>query len=188
MTAFGRIALLLLALTSLHAADSPAQPLSGFARNIDGTTVELGTYTGRVVLVVNVASRCGHTRQYSQLQAIHQRYGGRGLVVLGFPCNQFGGQEPGTEAEIKAFCEQRFAVTFPLFGKIDVNGEHAHPLYKYLTSDGVPITDQGPVKWNFEKFLIDRTGRLVARYRSRVAPDAPEVIEAIEAALGPTDE
>ena len=185
MTARGWIARMLVAATLFHTAACGAQPLSGTARAIDGSTVELSTYTGRVVLVVNVASRCGLTGQYRQLQELYAKYGSRGLTVLGFPCNQFGKQEPGTEADIQTFCETRFAVTFPLFSKIDVNGEQAHPLYKRLTADNLPIADTGPVKWNFEKFLIDRAGRVRARYRSRVAPDAPEVIEAIEKALGP---
>ncbi len=182
------IAAPIIVMTSLNAAELPAHPLSGTAKSIDGEIVELGSYTGRVVLVVNVASRCGFTKQYRQLQSIYETYEDRGFVILGFPCNQFGRQEPGTEEEIKSFCEQQFGVTFPLFSKIDVNGERAHPLYKYLTSDRVPIQDQGAVKWNFEKFLIDRTGRVIARYRSRVAPDAPEVISTIEAALGPVSE
>ena len=157
--------------------------MSSSARVIDGATIDLNTYAGKVVLVVNVASRCGFTRHYRELQATHEKYEKRGLVVLGFPCNQFGKQEPGTDAEIKAFCQKKFGVTFPMFSKIEVSGEQAHPLYVYLTSKDVPIDDRGPVKWNFEKFLIDRNGKLIARYRSRVKPDASEVVEAIEKAL-----
>lgn len=169
----------------LHGADAPTGPLSVAATGIGGDEIQLGAYTGKVVLVVNVASRCGFTKQYAQLQSLHETYAKRGLVVLGFPCNQFGGQEPGTEAEILSFCQRTFAVSFPMFGKVDVNGEHAHPLFKILTSQDAPIEDRGPVKWNFEKFLIDRSGKLAARFRSRVSPDAPELVEAIESALGP---
>ncbi len=157
--------------------------LSGAATTIDGKAVRLEDYAGKVVLVVNVASRCGFTRQYRELQALHEKYGERGLVVLGFPCNQFGGQEPGTEADIKTFCETKFGVTFPLFAKVEVNGENAHPLFRRLTADDAPFADRGPVKWNFEKFLIGRDGAPIARFRSRTAPDAPEVIAAIEKAL-----
>ncbi|MCA1809153.1 MAG: glutathione peroxidase [Kiritimatiellia bacterium] len=178
------MAIYLFAWTALQAVELPDDPLSVAATRINGETVQLGVYTGKVVLVVNVASRCGYTKQYRQLQSIYEKFAERGLVVLGFPCNQFGAQEPGTDAEIQAFCQKKFAVSFPMFSKIDVNGEHAHPLYQYLTSGSAPIDDRGPVKWNFEKFLIDRTGRVIGRFRSRVTPDAPEMINAIETALG----
>lgn len=171
---------------ALHAADTPAKPLSGTVTSIDGTPVDLATYSGKVVLVVNVASRCGFTKQYAQLQELCTTYETRGFVVLGFPCNQFGAQEPGAESEIKSFCETRFGVSFPMFSKIDVNGEHAAPLYRYLTSTRTPVPDQGPVKWNFEKFLFNRNGEVVGRYRSKVSPDATHVREAIEAALNET--
>lgn len=157
--------------------------LVGPARTIEGQEIQLQEFAGKVVLVVNVASRCGFTRQYRELQAVYDKYRDKGLVVLGFPCNQFGGQEPGSEAEIRAFCESRFGVTFPLFAKVDVNGENAHPLFRRLTAADAPFEDRGPVKWNFEKFLIGRGGVPIARFRSRVAPDAPEVLAAIEKAL-----
>jgi glutathione peroxidase len=130
-----------------------------------------------------VASRCGYTKQYKQLREIYEKYESRGFVILGFPCNQFAGQEPGTNEEILFFCETKFSVNFPMFAKIDVKGEKAIPLFKYLTSDNPPFKDQGPVKWNFEKFLFNRKGEVVARYRSRTTPDDPQVIAAIEAAL-----
>jgi len=165
------------------AAGAAERVLSGAATTIDGRAVKLEDYAGKVVLVVNVASRCGFTRQYRELQALHEKYGERGLVILGFPCNQFGGQEPGTEADIKTFCETKFGVTFPMFSKVDVNGDNAHPLFRRLTAADAPFADRGPVKWNFEKFLIGRDGVPIARFRSRVAPDAAEVTAAIEKAL-----
>ncbi len=180
------LGVLMITMTSaVHAADNQTTPMIGtVSSSIDGSPVDLGIYAGKVVMVVNVASRCGYTKQYKQLQEIFTKYESRGLVILGFPCNQFGAQEPGTESEIAAFCEKRFGVTFPMFAKIEVNGENAAPLYKYLTSDRTPIRDQGPVKWNFEKFLIDRDGKLIGRYRSKVAPDDATVIAAVEKALG----
>ncbi len=170
--------------TAVLAADIETKPLMGTVMSIDGKPVELGSYTGKVVLVVNVASHCGFTKQYEQLQKVYEKYQERGFVVLGFPCNQFGQQEPGSEAEIKTFCEKTFSVDFPMFSKIDVNGENASPLYQYLTSDTIPLSDQGPVKWNFEKFLFNRNGDLIGRYRSAVEPDDAELIKAIETALG----
>jgi glutathione peroxidase len=164
-------------------ANMDESPLQGMVKDIDGKEVDLAQYQGKVVMVVNVASKCGFTKHYEPLQAIYSKYKDKGLVVLGFPCNQFGGQEPGTEAEIKAFCEDTYSVSFPMFSKIDVNGDSASPLYKYLTSEKLPLEDQGAIKWNFEKFLFGKDGKIIARYRTRTSPDAPEVIEAIEAAL-----
>lgn len=184
MRYMGWMAVLALVAASLMATEEPSNPLAGVVKNIDGEDVNLADFGGKVLLVVNVASRCGHTKQYKQLQELHEKYAERGLVVLGFPCNQFGGQEPGTEAEIKEFCESNYSVSFPLFSKIEVNGDNALSLYKYLTSDEVPIEDRGPIKWNFEKFLLGRDGTVLARFRSRVSPDAPQVVEAIEDALG----
>lgn len=169
--------------TGAIAAEIPEKALTGTVTDIDGKNVDLGIYAGKVVLVVNVASRCGFTKQYAQLQALYDTYAERGLVILGFPCNQFGWQERGTELEIKAFCEETFGVTFPMFGKVDVNGDDAIPLYRYLTSDQIPLEDKGRVRWNFEKFLVGRNGRLLARYRSGTVPDDPKVVAAIEAAL-----
>lgn len=164
-----------------NAPDHPilAQQMTSLA----GEPVELSRYRGKALLIVNTASQCGATPQYADLQKLHEKYKDRGLVVLGFPCNQFGAQEPGTEAEIATFCEENYGVTFDMFAKIDVNGEKAAPLFRYLTSKESGLEDAGPVKWNFEKFLISRTGEPVARFRTRVEPDSPEVIEAIEAAL-----
>lgn len=178
-------AALAVSLTGIQNAQSaPAkQALSGKVKAIDGTSVDLKTYAGKVVLVVNVASRCGFTSQYKQLQALHTKYAERGLVVLGFPCNQFGKQESGSNKKIQRFCKATFGVSFPMFSKIKVNGRTAPDLYTYLTSDKIGVADKGPVKWNFEKFLIDRTGKVIGRYRSPVKPDDKLVIKTIERAL-----
>ena len=152
-------------------------------KTIDGKEVNLEDYEGKVVLVVNVASQCGLTPQYNGLQSLYKKYEEKGFVVLGFPCNQFGSQEPGTEAEIKQFCTSKFNVTFPMFSKLDVNGEGASPLYKYLTSKNVEPAGSGKVSWNFEKFLIDRDGQLVNRFSPRTAPDDAELVKAIESEL-----
>ena len=152
-------------------------------RTIDGEEKSLADYRGRPMLIVNVASQCGLTPQYSGLQKLHETYGERGLVVAGFPCNQFGAQEPGTEDEIKTFCETQYSVTFPMFAKLDVNGDSAHPLYQWLTSQDVAPEGKGPVKWNFGKFLIGKNGELLARFSPKTAPDAPDLTNAIEAAL-----
>ena len=175
----------ILAIAASAAGETDHCPLCDTATAIDGELVSLDRYIGNVVLAVNTASKCGFTPQYGPLQDIHEKYRERGLVVLGFPCNQFKNQEPGTEEEIMEFCRTEFGVTFPMFSKIDVNGDDAHPLYAYLTSDSLPVEDRGAVMWNFEKFLFDRTGRVIARFLTRSSPDSPEVIEAIETALGP---
>ena len=144
----------------------------------DGTETTLGAVAKGAVLVVNVASACGFTKQYAALEALYESYRARGLEILGIPCNQFGGQEPGTDEEIAEFCQKNFGVTFPLGAKVDVNGTGAHPLFAELTGHGA-----SPVKWNFEKFLISADGSLLARFASAVTPDAPELVAAIEAAL-----
>lgn len=158
-------------------------PLQFTMNDIDGNPVDLSQYKGKVVLIVNVASKCGHTKQYKGLQKLYTDHHEKGLVILGFPCNQFGGQEPGTEEEIAAFCEEKYGVTFPLFSKVDVNGKDAAPLFQYLTGDSAPLADKGPVKWNFEKFLINRQGELVQRFRSKVTPESEVLVTAIDAAL-----
>jgi len=140
--------------------------------DISGKKVSLAqNYAGKVVLVVNVASKCGYTPQYKGLEALHAKYSAKGLAILGFPCNQFGGQEPGTNQEIQQFCQAKFNVKFDLFDKIDVNGDKASPLYKYLTGPDISVQDKGAVKWNFEKFLIGKDGQVIARYRSAVKPE-----------------
>ena len=165
------------------ADDSHECALNFKAKNIDGETVDLEDYEGNVVLVVNVASKCGLTPQYAQLQSLYEEYEKKGFVVLGFPCNQFLSQEPGTEADIKQFCSTKYNVSFPMFSKVDVNGDDAAPIYKYLTSKDVEPKGKGSVSWNFEKFLIDREGNLINRFEPRTKPDDPAIVKAIEAEL-----
>jgi glutathione peroxidase len=154
----------------------------GFTMNrIDGTPQDLGAYRGRVVLIVNVASRCGFTPQYAGLERLYERYRERGFVVLGFPANDFGNQEPGPNAEIAKFCRSKYGVRFPMFEKISVRGEDMHPLYRRITSLPAPLG--GPVKWNFQKYLLDRGGAVVARFPSATSPDAPELVTRLEALL-----
>jgi glutathione peroxidase len=152
-------------------------------RNIDGEEVSLSTYSGKVALVVNVASQCGLTPQYAGLEELYGAYKDKGFVVLGFPCNQFGAQEPGTEAEIKTFCETSYGVSFPLFHKLEVNGDGAHPLYAWLTAQPTEPEGPGPIQWNFGKFLIGKDGRILARFKPTTAPASERVVEAIERAL-----
>jgi len=140
--------------------------------DIDGNEVSLNEYKGKVVLIVNVASKCGYTKQYTGLQAIYEKYKDQGFVVLGFPCNQFGGQEPGTEKEIKEFCEANFNVTFPMFSKIDVNGDNTHPLYKYLKSNAKGTLGTQDIKWNFAKFLVNKNGVVQDRIGTQTTPES----------------
>jgi glutathione peroxidase len=153
------------------------------ATTIDGDKRSLRDYAGKAVLVVNVASQCGLTPHYAGLQELYKNYGDRGLVVLGFPCNQFGNQEPGTEKEVKTFCETKFGVTFPMFAKIDVNGDTRHPLYAFLTEQPTQPDGPGDIQWNFAKFLIDRTGKVAARFAPTAKPVSDEIVSAIEKIL-----
>ena len=153
------------------------------AKTIDGSDKALKDYAGKALLVVNVASRCGLTPQYEGLQALYQQYRARGLEVLGFPCNQFGAQEPGTEDEIKTFCDTRYNVTFPLFAKLEVNGGGRHPLYAFLTAQPTQPDGPGDIVWNFAKFVIDKQGKVVARFSPTVTPSDPELVQTIERAL-----
>jgi glutathione peroxidase len=172
------VVILIFQVISAGAADSIYDiPL----KDIDGKDTSLKPEQGKVLLIVNVASKCGFTPQYTALEALYQKYKDRGLVVLGFPCNQFGHQEPGTDAEIKQFCSSKYNVTFPMFDKIEVNGANRHPLYVMLAGKNSPFA--GDIKWNFTKFLIGQDGKILKRFNSPVKPDAPEVIQAIEAAL-----
>lgn len=150
-------------------------------KTIDGIERSLQSYAGHVLLLVNVASKCGLTPQYAQLEALHQKYHVAGLRVLGFPANNFGAQEPGTEAEIQEFCSLTYNVTFDLFSKISVKGDDIHPLYAYLT--GLPAPLGGDIEWNFGKFLVGRDGTVIARFPATTKPDDPQVLAAIEAAL-----
>lgn len=148
---------------------------------LDGSEEPLSTYEGKVRLLVNVASKCGLTPQYEALERLHETYGERGFTVLGFPANNFGGQEPGTHEEIAEFCSATYGVKFPMFSKISVKGDDIHPLYEYLTTLPEPLG--GEVQWNFQKYLVDRQGKVVHRFGPRTTPDDPEVIAAIEALL-----
>ena len=161
---------------------NPATSVHDFtATSIAGEPVALGGYRGKVLLIVNTASACGFTPQYKGLQALHERYADRGLVVLGFPCNQFGAQEKGSDEEIASFCDLKFGVTFPLMHKIEVNGDGAHPLYRWLTSEAPGVLGTKSIKWNFTKFLVGRDGQVIRRYAPQ---DKPEKLAAdIEAAL-----
>jgi glutathione peroxidase len=150
-------------------------------KDIDGKDTSLKTYAGKPMLIVNVASKCGFTPQYTALEATYRKYKDQGFVVLGFPCNDFGSQEPGTLTEIKEFCTSKFDVTFPMFDKLHVKGKEQHPLYLLLSGPESPFP--GDVKWNFGKFLIGRDGKIIARYDSKVTPDSPELTKAIETAL-----
>ncbi len=152
-------------------------------QTLDGSEADLHDQQGKAALIVNVASKCGLTPQYEALERIHERYADRGFSVLGFPCNQFGGQEPGSSEEIATFCSTTYGVTFPMFAKIDVNGEDRDPLYRELTETPDPEGEAGDIQWNFEKFLVAPDGKVVARFRPMTDPEAPEVIEAIEANL-----
>jgi glutathione peroxidase len=171
-------ALTLFSITTMHAADSLYDlPL----KDIDGKAASLKPEQGKVLLIVNVASHCGFTPQYAALEATYQKYKDQGLVICGFPCNQFGGQEPGTDAEIKQFCTATYNVTFPMFDKLDVNGDNRAPLYVLLAGKDSPFP--GNIHWNFTKFLISRDGKIINRFDSKVKPDSAELTKAVEAAL-----
>jgi len=152
------------------------------AKTIDGKTKKLADYKGKVLLIVNTASRCGFTPQYKGLEELHRRFAKRGFAVLGFPCNQFGEQEPGAESEIAEFCETNYGVTFPMYTKVDVNGENAHPLFRYLTSAKPGLLGSEAIKWNFTKFLVGRDGKVIERYAPTTKPE--DIAADIEKALG----
>ncbi len=154
------------------------------AKSIDGEDVKLSVYSGKVLLIVNVASKCGFTGQYAGLQALYEKYEKRGFVILGFPSNDFLRQEPGTDAEIKSFCTLKYGVTFPMFSKIVVKGDGIHPLYEFLTSEDTNPEYAGAISWNFNKFLVTREGLVAGRFGSRTKPDAKDLTDAIESALG----
>jgi len=164
---------------SVEAFD-PGSVLDFTVRDIDGNDVKLSKYKGDVILMVNVASKCGYTPQYEGLQAIYKKYHDQGFYVLGFPANNFGGQEPGTNTEIKEFCESKFHVTFPMFAKISVKGDDIDPLYKFLTDKKTNGEFGGDITWNFNKFLVDRSGKVVARFSSKDTPESEAVTSAIE--------
>src|ERR1041385_9153913 len=189
---FGRfawVALILIATASISIASRNADPTGGTMmtslydftlKDIEHKEINLGQYRGKVLLLVNVASRCGYTPQYEGLEKVYLQYKDRGLVILGFPANNFFSQEPGTNEEIKTFCSLKYNVTFPMFAKISVKGADTHPLYKYLTDKQTDPDFAGEVKWNFNKFLIGRDGHIIGRFEPPVKPESPEVTQAIE--------
>jgi len=147
--------------------------------SIDGRPAPLSAYQGKVVLIVNVASRCGFTPQYAGLEALYEKYKDRGFAILGFPANNFGGQEPGTNEEIKTFCSTKYNVTFPMYSKISVKGDDQAPLYRFLTDKQANPATGGEIQWNFTKFLVDKNGKVVARFEPKVTPESPDVASAI---------
>jgi len=152
-------------------------------KTLDGEPASLGDLAGNTLLVVNVASKCGLTPQYTGLERLHERFAGRGFSVVGFPCNQFGGQEPGSAEEIQQFCSTTYGVTFPMFEKIEVNGPRRHPLYTELTAVPDASGEAGDIQWNFEKFLVGPDGAIIGRFRPLTEPEDPEIVAAIEASL-----
>jgi glutathione peroxidase len=179
--------LILTLIVFLAAGATAAQAASIYdftMKSIDGQPVSLKTYSGKVVLLVNVASRCGFTPQYAGLEALYEKYKDRGLVIVGIPANNFGSQEPGTNDEIKKFCSSKYNVSFPMMAKVSVLGDDKTPLYQFLTDKSQDPQFGGDIKWNFTKFLVDRKGNLVARFEPNVTPDSAEVQTAIESALG----
>jgi len=175
--------LALLAQTAAARTERPMNPTGVYTytlKTIDGSEKKLAEYKGKVTLIVNVASFCGYTKQYAGLEALYRKYKDRGFVILGIPANNFGAQEPGTEEEIKDFCSRKYDVTFDMFSKISVKGDDQHPFYKYLTAD---TEFKGDVEWNFTKFLVDKTGTVVARYKSKVTPDDADLAKKIEELL-----
>ena len=163
--------------------DHPVSPLDFKLKSIDGKDFDLSQFKGKAVLLVNVASKCGLTPQYEALESVYEKYQDKGFVIVGFPANNFGGQEPGTEAEIKQFCSSKYNVKFPMTSKISVKGDDQHPLYKFLTSKDTAGDFAGDIEWNFAKFLVDRNGNVIARFSSKTKPEDPQVGETIEKAL-----
>jgi glutathione peroxidase len=180
---FKKVLILLCAITLTTNAKEPSMSsIYDFkVKTIEGKETTLAPYKGKVMLIVNVASKCGYTPQYDGLQTLYEKYHEKGLVILGFPCNQFANQEPGTEEEIQHFCRVNFGVTFPMFSKIEVNGENTPPLYAYLKSEQTGILGTEAIKWNFTKFLVDREGKVVARFGPSTKPN--EIEEEIEKLL-----
>ncbi len=177
----GLISVLLLAFLGMAAAAAPGSVYDFTLNRIDGTPQSLGDYRGKVVLLVNVASKCGYTPQYEGLESLYDRYRGRGLVVLGFPSNDFGAQEPGENAAIAEFCRATWSVRFPMFEKIHVKGDAQHPLYAWLTAPSAALG--GEIEWNFQKFLVDRDGNVVERFAPSIDPEDPGVVATIEGLL-----
>lgn len=164
-------------------ANQPAGVLSYTVKDIDGKDVQLTSYGAKAVLIVNVASKCGFTKQYAGLESLYREFKDKGLVVIGFPANNFNGQEPGTDEDIKAFCKDKYDVTFPIMSKISVKGDDKAPVYRYLTEPATAGEFAGEIKWNFNKFLVGADGKIIARYDSKVAPDDAALRQAIEKTL-----
>lgn len=181
--AFLALGILWIGVVMARAEEKKSPALSFTMKSLSGQDIDLSKYQGKVILVVNVASRCGNTPQYKELEMLHEKFAAQGFAVLGFPCNQFGKQEPGTDADIATFCQTKYKVGFDMFSKVDVNGENAAPFFKYLTKTNTQPKGAGPVSWNFEKFVINRKGEVVARFTPKTKPDAPEVMKVIEAEL-----
>lgn len=180
-----KLALTLMLTIAAAVAGAEAHSIYDFTmKSIDGQQVNLESYHGKVVLLVNVASKCGFTPQYAGLEAVYEKYKDRGLVIVGIPANNFAQQEPGTNEEIKKFCSNKYNVTFPMMSKVSVLGDDETPLYQFLTSKSANPQIGGDIKWNFTKFLFDRNGKPVARFEPAVKPDSPEVTAAIETTLG----
>ena len=175
-------ALTLMPFSTRAATDGPS-PLQFKAKDIDGKEVELNQYKGKVTLIVNVASKCGNTPQYEGLEALYKKYNEKGFTILGFPANEFKAQEPGTDADIKQFCTSKYGVTFPMFSKVVVKGDGQSELYKFLTSKESNPQFAGDITWNFEKFLTDKNGKIIARFSPKTVPNDPEITKAIETAL-----
>jgi glutathione peroxidase len=188
--ALAALLLMMAGLTAIQAGDSPPKGVKTSIydfklKDIDGKDVKLDQFRGKALLLVNVASQCGYTPQYEGLQKIHSKYKEQGFAVLGFPANNFGAQEPGTDQEIKTFCSTKYRVTFPMFSKISVKGADQHPLYKFLTDEKTDPKFAGEITWNFNKFLVDKTGNIVGRFDSKDTPEGEKVVKAIEQALKP---
>src|SRR5882762_1090185 len=174
---------LLFCAAAVMAADKTAYDFT--LNSIDGQPAPLAAYKGKVVLLVNVASRCGFTPQYTALESIYEKYKGQGFVIVGIPANNFGQQEPGTDAEIKTFCTAKYQVTFPMMSKVSVKGDDKTPLYQFLTDKAANPNTGGDIQWNFTKFLVGPEGQIITRFEPKVTPDSPEVTAAIESALAP---
>ncbi len=177
------LTLLVLSLAVLPNMSQAASVYDFSLNSIDGKSTSLSTYKGKVILIVNVASKCGNTPQYKDLQAMYEKYQSKGLVILGFPANNFAGQEPGTDSEIASFCQKNYGVTFPIFSKISVKGSDQAPLYTYLTASNSNPKFPGQVTWNFEKFLIGKNGEILNRFNPKEKPSSDSIIKAIEAVL-----
>jgi glutathione peroxidase len=168
---------------TMGSPDHPAGPLDFVVKDIDGKETDLSQYRGKVIMIVNVASKCGYTPQYTGLESLYTTYADRGFVILGFPANNFKSQEPGTNEEIKQFCSSKYSVTFPMMSKISVKGDDQHPLYKFLTERDTDGDFAGDIGWNFTKFLVDRNGNVIARFATPTKPSDPALIAAVEKAL-----